>query len=117
MKHEKKTKTFLCIDSYVYVNIKKESAIIYNTFSHEIIQTKSLSILKILRRLKDNLLITRLKQSELDNNDVQNFIKDLQTSFSGFIFENLNSKQKPIQLYPQLIVGRKYPLYKPRLAS
>ena len=101
----KTNKHFLCIDSYVHINIKKESALIYNTFNGSIITTKKPIVVNLLRRLKNNLFVIPLTQSEIDNSELRKFISKLKKNFSGFVFFDNLSKAKPIQIYPKLILG------------
>ncbi len=95
---------WLYLHPYVYLNVKKNRGLIYNTLNGKIHEYDcNTEVVRILKRLdlKKKLYVIRLKENELTPN-VKKFIHDIRQSFSGDIMDSAFSERKPIQLKPAI---------------
>jgi len=99
---------WLFLHPYVYVSVKRDRAILYNTLNFKMLEYASDSpIFKIIKRLNYdyNLYVIKIKADELDSR-IREFIDQMRSLFIGDVIDIANSKRKPIQLKPILNLQR-----------
>jgi len=99
----KKKNYWLYFEPYVHININTNGSIIYNTLNSKYIEFSPNNVVtKLLKEvlLQENLYIIQLNDYELENKEVNNFIKMMREYFIGDIFEKEWSFKKPIQAIP-----------------
>ncbi len=89
---------------YVYVSVKKDRAILYNTLNYRMLEYRcGTSIYKLVKRLDadSNLYVIKIKASEIDEGTGE-FINQIRDLYFGDVIDTALSTQKPIQLKPIL---------------
>jgi pseudo-rSAM protein len=101
---------WLYLHPYVYVSIKKDSAILYNTLNGKLLEycrAKNGMIYRLIRQLNSdtNLYVISIKDEEIDSH-IKSFINDLRTYYLGDLINKEHRPQRPIQLKPVLNLQR-----------
>jgi pseudo-rSAM protein len=89
---------------YVYVSVKKDMAIAFNTLTGKLLEFPGGSpIYKIIKRLHNdsNLYVIKIKSSQIDR-QTEAFINQIRNLFFGDIIDVSLSTRKPIQFKPIL---------------
>ncbi len=103
MMQKQDVSTYFYLEPYVYVSVKGQSAIIYNTLSHSIIEIISNTvIIELLNKLinKNNLYVVELTEKDLNNEIISDFIGKAREFFIGDLLDVSISDKKPIQFIP-----------------
>jgi len=101
---QRKYYQWLYLYPYVYLDIKRTSAVLYNTYNGSLHEYDGTSgVIKILRRLADdrNLYVIGLKKQEIIPS-VESFINDIRKTYSGDVVDTSISYGKPVQFKPIL---------------
>lgn len=97
---------WLIIEPFVYVNIKKNKVLLYNTITgKEILYKNDLDVLKIVKELLKvkNRMSIRISKKVLENNEmISDFISKIRCNFIGDIIEETLIPQKPFQFTPKI---------------
>ncbi len=96
--------SWLYLHPYVYLSIKKERALLYNTLNHELLEySKESPIFALIQRLgnDNNLYVIKIKTADIDPS-IETFINQIREVFIGDIVDTRLSTKKPIQLKPIL---------------
>lgn len=104
-----KTYYWFYIDPYVYISIKNGNVLFYNTLNGRHIEYNDNStITNLAKRLisKQNSLVIKLTHSDINNNDISNFIEQIKKHFFGDIIKLSDLKSKPFQLKPILNIQK-----------
>ncbi|MCP5103039.1 MAG: hypothetical protein GY950_06660, partial [bacterium] len=99
---------WLFLNPYVYVSVKKDRAILYNTLNHRLLQYERPSpVFKLIKRLDtdSNLYVIKLKSDQIDAG-ISEFIDQIKNLYFGDLMDTALSKKKPIQLKPILNLQR-----------
>ena len=99
---------WLFLNPYVYVSVKKDRAILYNTLNHSLLEYERRSpVFKLIKRLDtdSNLYVIKLK-SDLIDAGIGEFIDQIKNLYFGGIMDTAFSKRKPLQLKPILNLQR-----------
>jgi pseudo-rSAM protein len=97
------------IEPYVYISIKNRSALLYNSYSGKILEYKEKpAVLKLLRRLNlpVNLRIIPMKDSDMGNAEIHEFVNELRSNFMGDLLDKSYSKKKPLQTPPMMKIKK-----------
>lgn len=99
--------SWLYLNPFVHLNVKKDKAVLYNTLNGTLLEYVDVNILRILKRLKaaKNLYVILLNAAEINAN-VSEFIKEIRGSFIGDILPVSFSEKKPVQLIPRLLLEK-----------
>jgi pseudo-rSAM protein len=95
---------WLSLYPYVYVSVKKDRAILYNTLNHNLLEYESdCSIFKLIKRLDSpsNLYVIKIKAGEIDG-ETGEFIDRLRSLYFGDVIDTTLSSRKPVQFKPIL---------------
>lgn len=109
--------TYLYLEPYIHVEICKNKLLLFNQLTGEIIEETETNITDVFRRLKNenNVIITKITQTELGKKYLIEFIDKLRQSYFGDI---ITSNQMPIQVKPMLKIHYNYEtLYGPNILS
>jgi pseudo-rSAM protein len=92
------------LESLVYISIKKDIAVLYNTLNGKMIESKNPVIINLIKKLnsKKNLFVVKLKEEDLINPDILMFVQEIRNGFFGDLIDSTYSKGKPIQMPPHL---------------
>ena len=101
---------WLYLHPYVYVSIKKDIAILYNTLNGKLLeycQEKKGMIYRLIRKLNSdkNLYVISIKTEEIDSH-IKTFINDLRKYYLGDLINKEHRPHRPIQLKPVLNLQR-----------
>lgn len=101
---------WLYLHPYVYVSIKKDTAILYNTLNGKLLeycQEKKGMIYRLIRQLNSgtNLYVIGIKKEEIDNH-IKSFINNLRKYYLGDLINKEHRPNRPIQLKPVLNLQR-----------
>jgi pseudo-rSAM protein len=99
---------WLFLHPYVYVSVKKDRAILYNTWSHHLLEYDCESpIYPLVKRLNadSNLYVIKIKTGEIDGR-INGFIDQLRNLYFGDVVNTAICTRKPIQLKPILSLQR-----------
>lgn len=97
------------IDPYVHVSVKNNTVLLYNPLSGKVLEYSNVPrITNLIRRLrsKKNLMVIKLKEKELDEISVLQFVKDIRKHFMGDLIDTSFSKGKPIQMMPRVKIQK-----------
>jgi pseudo-rSAM protein len=86
----------------VYVSLKKNKALLYNTLSGSKLEYDHPEVIRIIRKLmtKENLMVIELKKEAIENPVIPGFVEELKEYFMGDTAEAGPGKGKPIQIAP-----------------
>jgi pseudo-rSAM protein len=93
---------------FVYVSVKKDNAVLYNTLSRNLLEYRRGSIqYNLVKRLdhNSNLYVIKIKAAEIDST-TDEFITQIKNLYFGDVMDTALSSQKPIQLKPILNLQR-----------
>ncbi len=99
---------WLYLHPYVYLSVKNEQAILYNTLNKKLLEYESRSpVYSLLKRLDldANLYVIRINGAEFKN-EIDKFVRILKEEFFGNIVDTALSKKKPVQFKPILNLQR-----------
>ena len=101
-------KFWFYIESYVFLSLKKNMAVLYNTLNGEIFEITDSDILKIIRRLntKKNHQIIMITEQELQISKINEFVNSLRNNYMGDLLDVSFSQKKPIQLIPYIKIHK-----------
>jgi pseudo-rSAM protein len=110
MKRPKKAKgsCWLFIHPFVYLSIKKNHAILYNTLNGRLLEYENdAEILQLIKRLDSarNLYVVKLANQHI-NPKIKKFITQIREKFMGDVVDTAFSSTKPIQTKPLLGLQR-----------
>lgn len=95
---------WLYLNPFVYVSVKNNHAILYNTLNSKLLEYKNnKEIIRIIKKLisERNLYVARLYGKEVTDN-IYEFIEEIKKYFIGDLIDSSFSLGKPIQLTPVL---------------
>ncbi len=99
---------WLYLNPFVYVSVKNNHAILYNTLSSKLLEYKdNKETIRIIKKLisERNLYVTRLYEKEITDN-IYEFIKEIKKYFIGDLIDTSFSLGKPVQLTPVLCLQK-----------
>lgn len=100
---------WLFLHPYVYVSIKKEKTILYNTLNGTLLEFDETEkeILKLLEKLNSDthLYVVKIRKEEINYN-LARFIEKLRETYSGDIIDTSSRPHKPFQPKPILNLHR-----------
>jgi pseudo-rSAM protein len=104
MEMEKSFNYWLIIETYVHIRLSPRGVLFYNTLDSKVIESDNSRVLLIADRLliNKNGYCALIKEEDLKNKDISDFINDLKINFMGDLIPITNSKSAPIQLFPLL---------------
>lgn len=93
------------IETYVHISIKKDSLLLYNSLNGKALEYSGAphrKILNLVKRLQSpgNLQVIRLKEKDLQDPIIGQFVRDLRTFFMGDLIDTSCSKGRPVQMMP-----------------
>ncbi|MBI9068480.1 MAG: TIGR04150 pseudo-rSAM protein [Salinivirgaceae bacterium] len=92
------------LEPTVFISIKNNNTLFYNTLNSSILEYSDKQILEIANMLcsEENLYAISLSETQLNDINVRNFINDIRNNFMGDIVPTDISKKKPVQTMPFL---------------
>lgn len=115
MKTIKKTNNYwFTIEPYVFISIKNECVLLYNTLDGATIKSNNNIIIELLKEilLQENCGVILLSHEKYQQNDIKDFINELREKYMGDIIDISLSKKKPVQLLPYFNFPNKLEIYK-----
>lgn len=102
------------IEPYVFVDIKNEHALLYNTLDGVTIESTHGKIIEILRATlqEENCGVVLLTNEQSQQREVNHFICELREKFMGDVIEVSLSDGKPVQILPFYNYSKEQELYK-----
>lgn len=102
------------IEPYVFVNVTKQGALLYNTLDKAIVESDKIEIIKLLMELmqENNCGVILLTENQYKSDDINDFISELREKYMGDIIDVSLSKGKPVQLLPYFNFSDKLDVYK-----
>ena len=102
------TNYWLTIEPYVYINMVKNHALLYNTLDGKTIESDNIEVIKLLHEIlqEENCGVTLLKKDQYIKKEINDFIKDIRGKYMGDIIDVSLSNGKPIQILPYIIFQR-----------
>lgn len=99
------------IETYVHISIKKDSLLLYNSLNGKALEYPGephRKILNLVKRLQSskNLQVIRLKEKDLQDPIISQFVKDMRTYFMGDLLDTACSRGKPVQMMPIVTIQR-----------
>jgi pseudo-rSAM protein len=97
------------IEPYVHISVKNRSVLFYNSYSGKIIEyIKKPILLKLVNQLNlpVNLRVIPLKDTDLNNAEVREFVDEMKNCFMGDLLDRSYSEGKPIQMPPMLKIKK-----------
>ncbi|MCP5053921.1 MAG: TIGR04150 pseudo-rSAM protein [bacterium] len=110
-KKQKQEKYWFILDNYVHISVKKDSAMLYNPLTGNILEytgKESEAVIKLTKRLVSpkNLLVVGLTEKELSDPGISQFVRDIRGHFMGDLIDASRTDQKPVQVMPYPKVHR-----------
>ena len=101
---EKTISYWLIIETYVHISLSPRGVLFYNTLDSKILESDNNNVLLIADKLltNENRYCTLIKEKDLKNKEISDFINDLKMNFMGDVIPIDYSKSAPIQLSPLL---------------
>jgi len=102
-------KYWLYIENYVYISVKKNNVLLYNSYSGKFLEfSNNKEILRIIKRLTipANHQVTLLNEGDMNNESIRQFIYDIRNLFMGDIIDIKCSNGKPVQISPKIKIQR-----------
>ena len=95
------TNYWLTIEPYVYINMVKNHALLYNTLDGKTIESDNIEVIKLLHEIlqEENCGVTLLKKDQYIKKEINDFIKDIRGKYMGDIIDVSLSNGKPILIY------------------
>lgn len=105
------------IETYVHISEKKDSLLLYNTFTGKALEYSGeacLPLLKLIRRLQapKNLWIIRLTDRDLKDPVIAEFVRAVRVNFMGDLLDTSFSMGKPVQIVPAVTIRKNARLLK-----
>lgn len=102
MKKETKSQYWFTIEPYVYVSLKENEVLLYNTLDGVTIESNLIEVTKLLKETlkKENNGIILLSDKDLLNKNIADFIQELREKYMGDIIDTTLSRGKPVQIPP-----------------
>lgn len=102
MKKETKSQYWFTIEPYVYVCLKDNEVLLYNTLDGVTIESNIIEVIELLKKVlkKENNGVILLLDKDLLNKNIVEFIKELREKYMGDIIDTTLSKGKPVQIPP-----------------
>ena len=90
------------LEPYVYVNIKKNSLLLYNTLDGAFLKIKNENIIGLFKELlkKENMGVVLLEYDFFNRIEIKTLIQDIRKKYMGDIINLSLVKSKPIQILP-----------------
>jgi len=98
-------KYWLYIENYVFISVRKEKILIYNTLSGKSLEySTDTEVGELIKRLNlpSNFQIVSISDSDLEKKSIKQFIDDIRNYFMGDIISTDYSKGKPLQMMQKL---------------
>ncbi|MCX6583518.1 MAG: TIGR04150 pseudo-rSAM protein [Candidatus Aminicenantes bacterium] len=96
-------KYWFYIDNYVHLFLNNDSALFYNTYSGNCLEYEGNAIvMKLVKRIlaPRNCRVILLKEAEIDQPAVREFIDKIRAYYMGDLIDSSYSKGKPIEMPP-----------------
>ncbi len=105
------------VETYVHISIKKESLLLYNTYTGKTLEYSGEShgkVLSLVRRLqsRENLWVVRLTEKDLQDSVIADFVRTIRDCFMGDLLDTSYSKGRPIQTVPIVTIRKNARLLK-----
>jgi len=105
------------IETYVHISIKKNSLLLYNSFTGKALEYDGKSngqILNLVKRMQshDNLWIIRLTEEDLQDPEISKFVNDIRSQYMGDLLDTAHSQGKPIKTVPMFSIHKNVQLLK-----
>ncbi len=105
------------IETYVHISKKKDSLLLYNTFTGKALEYSGephRKILNLVRRLqsRENLWIIRLTKRDLQDPVISEFVRTVRAYFMGDLLDTSFSRRKPVQMVPIVTIRKNVQLLK-----
>ena len=83
------TNYWLTIEPYVYINMVKNHALLYNTLDGKTIESDNIEVIKLLHEIlqEENCGVTLLKKDQYIKKEINDFIKDIRGKYMGDIID------------------------------
>jgi len=108
-----KKKYWFYIEPYVFISLKKDSLLFYNSLSgkaleYDITLDENRGILDIAKKLQSsrNLRVVGLKNRELNDPVISQFIHHIRMDFMGDLIDTAFSAGKPVLMKPSVSISR-----------
>jgi pseudo-rSAM protein len=98
-------KYWFYIDTHVHLFLKKDSLLLYNSYTGKTLEYKgNADIIKLAKRLRAprNLQVILLNESHLDQPAIGGFVSDIRKNFMGDLIDVDYSNGKPILMTPSV---------------
>ena len=100
-------KYWFYVDTFVHISIKKNNALLYNSFTGKYFEVKdSPSIISLLKRLKSLNNVGVLSMNETTLKPVLEFVDQVRNNFMGDLIEVEHSQRKPVQTVPVITIQK-----------
>lgn len=102
-------RSWFYIDTYVYIAIKKENLLLYNSLTGKTLEyTNEPKILDLIRKMKSkkNLQVIGITDQELEDRVIGNFVAEIRGNFMGDLIDASLSQGKPVQMMPRVKVRK-----------
>lgn len=95
-------KYWFIIEPYVYINIANKRVLLYNTLDGTIIESERVEIVALLKEVlqEENCGVLLLDNKQLEQFEINDFVKELRKKYMGDIIDTSFSKEKPVQILP-----------------
>lgn len=92
------------LEPYVYVELKENVGLLYNTLDSCCIEVNNIPVLSLLATMQEveNGGVVSLTSEELKDENMAHFISLVREKYMGDLYDKNLSKRKPVQLYPLL---------------
>lgn len=95
---------WFALEPYVFVDLKTEHGLLYNTLDSSYIEITDSSILTLLEEMHrpENCGVIGLSADLLNEPPMDSFIKSVREKYMGDLYDVSLSDKKPVQFYPLL---------------
>ncbi len=102
------------IEPYVFISVKKECALLYNTLDGVTIKSENDEVVGLLQEIikVENCGVVLLTNDRYKQKEIKKFINDIREKYMGDIIDIALSKAKPIQILPYFNFPNKLKIYK-----
>ncbi len=101
-----KQSCWFTLEPYVYISVKREGLLLYNTLNGDILEYESVpSIISLIKEMQsgDQLLVTELGEEDIrGSREIADFVADVREHFMGDLIPTSCSQKKPVQIVPRL---------------
>lgn len=91
------------LETYVHISLKEDSLLFYNSLTGKMLEYRGeQKIPDLVKKMKSskNLLVILLKEKDLNDPVISQFVYDIRGSFMGDLIDASYSKGKPVQMMP-----------------